>query len=393
MAFEWIHCVDNSCEQNVTDKSKSTEENLSSFIRSRIRRCEQDMGKVSKKKSRRDNRGSRRSNNDLESSTKKMTGENSSIILQDLNSMDLKKRSTAIMMFKDLLMQNLNNLSVVTKLTTNETLSSLSMRLIDSNSGIRQDAVRCFLAIARCGQKFAERIIDLGIHETIRKMLQEVSSSSSAADDEILDDLLRVVHLLTSHCPNTYSNDFGDLMSIALSNLTSHVSDSRRISFAEYVLNSSTNNALILSHDKIWNSLYSEIAKLVFTMTLSDESESSSNYFTVLLSAVMTNLLSSLPSLTLSEQLIAHILTILTDSLRIRQSLQHADVSGSSVDDSMVVDGSAAGEGQSHTVLASTATAANGLQLGKYKTLCMKVQQLNRIAFSVYLRRYEKVLF
>lgn len=340
------------------------------------------MGKVSKKKSRRDNRGSRRSNNDLESSTKKMTGENSSIILQDLNSMDLKKRSTAIVMFKDLLMQNLNNLSVVTKLTTNETLSSLSLRLIDSNSGIRQNAVRCFVAIARCGAKFAERIIDLGIHETIRKMLQEVSSSPSAADDEILDDLLRVVHLLTSHCPTTYSNDFGSLMSLALSNLIPNVSDSRRISFAEYILNSSTNNALIQSHDKVWDSLYSELAKIVVSLTLSDEAESSNNYFLVLLSAAMANLLSSLPSLTLSEQLITHILTILTGSVRIQHSFLSVDVSGSSVDDSMVVDGAVAtsGEEPPHTVSAitttATATAAySGLQLGKYKTLCMKVQQ------------------
>jgi hypothetical protein len=357
------------------------------------------MGKVSKKKSRRDNRGSRRSNNDLESSAKKMNGENSSIILQDLNSMDLKKRSTAIMMFKDLLMQNLNNLSVVTKLTSNETLSSLSMRLIDSNSGIRQDAVRCFLAIARCGQKFAGGIIDLGIHETIRKMLQEVSSASSAADDEILDDLLRVVHLLTSHCPSTYSNDFGSLLSLALSNLIPHVSDSRRISFAEYVLNSSTNIALIQSHDKIWDSLYLELAKIVVTMSLSDEAESSSNYFMVLLSAVMVNLLSSLPSLNLSEQLITHILTILTDSLRMQHGLLAVDVPGSSVDDSMVVDGAAAspaGEGLSNTVSTATATATaadyTGLQLGKFKTLCMKVQQ-SYCRDSLSFQHIRKVLF
>lgn len=327
------------------------------------------MGKFSKKKSRRDNRGSRRSNNDLESSNKKMTGENSSIILQDLNSMDLKKRSTAIMMFKDLLMQNLNNVSVVTKLTTNETLSSLSLRLIDSNSGIRHDAVRCFLAISRCGKIFTERIVDLGIHETIRKMLQEVSSSSSAADDELLDDLLRVVHLLTTHRPLTYSNDYGSLISLALSNLLPHITESRKISFAEYVLNSSTNITLIQSHDKVWDSLYSELAKIVSSMALSDEAESSSNYFAVLLSAVMANLLCSLPSLILSEQLVSHILSILTDSLLMPESALQVPVG--SVDDSMVVEGAAAvATAEEHVPPA----ASSGLLLGKYKTLCMKVQ-------------------
>ena len=125
------------------------------------------MGKVSKKKSRRDNRGSRRSNNDLEQSARKPTGESSSMILTEMTSMDLKKRLSAIIMYKDLLMQNLNNLTVITKLTTVEILSSLSLRLIDSVSGVRSEAVKCFLAVARCGTKFAEKIFFIRI-ENIR---------------------------------------------------------------------------------------------------------------------------------------------------------------------------------------------------------------------------------
>lgn len=337
------------------------------------------MGKVSKKKSRRDNRGSRRSNNDLEQSSRKPTGESSSMILTEMTSMDVKKRLSAIIMYKDLLMQNLNNLSVITKLTTVEILSSLSLRLIDSISGVRSEAVKCFLAVARCGTKFAEKIFDLGIHETIRKMLEELSASTSSSDDSIVDDLLCIVHLLSSHYPPTYSSSSSGLLSLAMSNLAPHVLDSRRISFAEYLVNSSTNYALVKSEEKVWSGLYIDISNFIEDKFLSEEPESIQNYLLVLLCSIMSNLLCLLPQPTLlhSEQPISFILQTLTDSLYIEQKMQPSNPPPSSVSSNccsndMAVDGAII-EIKSDKTATQTGYDSS-LHIGKYKILCLKVR-------------------
>jgi hypothetical protein len=330
------------------------------------------MGKVSKKKSRRDNRGSRRSNNDLEQSARKPMGENSSMILTEMTSMDPKKRLSAIIMYKDLLMQNLNNLTVITKLTTVEILSSLSLRLIDSSNGVRLEAVKCFLAVARCGAKFAERIFDLGIHETLRKMLEELSASTSSSDDTVVDDLLCIVHLLSSHYPPTYSSSSGSLLSLAMSNLAPHIIDTRRISFAEYLVNSSTNYTLVVSQEKVWAGLYIDMSNLIADKKLSEEPESMQNYLLVLLCSIMSNLLCSLPHPTVphSEQLMLSILNALTDSLHIEQkSLSPPTGSGCSND--MVVDGTII---EIKSEKAATPTVYDSLlNIGKYRILCLKV--------------------
>lgn len=337
------------------------------------------MGKVSKKKSRRDNRGSRRSNNDLEQPSKKQTGESSSIILTDLNSMDTKRRLTAIIMFKDLLMQNVNNSPVISKLATNETLSSLSLRLIDSNSNVRFEAVKCFLAISRCGAKFTEKITSMGIHDTINKMLQEVSSSSSSSDDELVDDLLCVVHLLSSHCPVEYSNCSSMLISLAISNLSPQLQTSRRKSFAEYILNCSTNEALITSQETLWANVFNEISALVSGCHLSDLTDSPSNYLLVLLCSVQANLLCSLPCplISHSEAHITHILRVLNGSLRIDvNSVPGAPASGAvnamQVDSDVAVP--AAG-GDETNILAQTQPVRN-FTMGKYETLCVKASKV-----------------
>ena len=315
------------------------------------------MGKASKKKSRRDHRGSRRNNDDLEHANKKQTGESSSAILTDLNSLDSAKRNSAIVMFKDLLMQNINNVTVIGKLATNETLSSLSLRLIDSNTGIRMQAVKCFLAIVRSGVKFAEKIVNLGIHETIRNMLIEVTSQPSSDSDEAIDDLLCIIYLLCLHYPSTYSNNSDALLSLALSNMSPGVPYSRRVSFSEYLSSCSSSTATVTAQQSAWGALYRELSAVISTQRLCLTSESPSDYLLVLQCAVVTNLLTAIPAIPHDEALIRHVLAILTDSLY----LSHASFSPPPTTDSMVVD---AGDTAAHVIDSS---------IGKYKSLSLKV--------------------
>ena len=326
------------------------------------------MGKASKKKSRRDNRGSRRSNDDLEHSNKKQSGEHSSIILTDLSSIDVRKRASAIEMFKDLLLQNLNNGTVMGKLTTNEILSSLSLRLIDSNAGVRWQAVKCFLAIVRSGVKFAERVVNLGIHDTIRRMLEEESSSGSTDNDDLIDDLLGVLNFLNLHCADIMGTSTIAVIALASSNLTGDVGESRRISFAEYLLNCSSSTSSVTAHTSLWLDLYLRLAQFSSSIPqLSHVSESRSDYLLVLVSAIMTNLLSRLPTITHSHSQISTIITILTESLH----LTHPSLFCSSSDQPE-------GDG-SMAVVSSDAAAVPFLSkdMGQYKTLSMKVTYTN----------------
>ena len=325
------------------------------------------MGKVSKKKSRRDNRGSRRSNEDLERTDKKQIGESSSIILTDLNSIDPKKRRSAIVMFKDLLLQNLNNVTVVGKLTTSEILSTLSLRLIDSNFAIRSQAVKCFLIITRCGVKFAEKIEHIGIHETIRRMLEEVALSASSESDEMIDDLLCTVHLLSIHCQNSFLGSADTLIALALSNLSDDNAIARKISFSEYLLNCSSDSSAVTAQQEIWANLYDQLSTILSAQQLSHSFESQSDYFLVLLSAVATNLLTSIPTLTRSEPVISKTLRILSESLYLQHVVAHAippDSADSDADSVMVISPSGT-EIQSEVM--------NSSSIGKYKTLTLKV--------------------
>ena len=325
------------------------------------------MGKASKKKSRRDNRGSRRSNEDLEHTDKKQIGENSSIILTDLNSIDPKKRRSAIVMFKDLLLQNLNNVTVVGKLTTSEILSTLSLRLIDSNFAIRSQAVKCFLIITRCGIKFAEKIVHLGIHETIRRMLEEVALSASSESDEMIDDLLCTVHLLSIHCQNAFLGSADTLMALALSNLSENNAIARKISFSEYLLNCSSDSSAVTARQQIWANLYEQLCNILSAQQLSHSLESYSDYFLVLLSAVATNLLTSIPTLPHSEPVISKILRILIESLHLQHVLAHTTLPHSADSDA----GSLMAIIPSETEIQSD--VINSSSIGKYKTLTLKV--------------------
>lgn len=171
------------------------------------------MGKVSKKKSRSINRGSRKSNEDLEHSRKNVTDNNSNnsqSILSNLNSIDIKKRLNAITMLSDLLSQHKKNAVILDKLISTETLSSLSMRIIDSNVSIRTLAIKCFLTITRCGIKYTEKIISLGIHQSILQMLYEISNSEQDFDisnDDLIDDILCIIRLLTLYYPLIFAEN------------------------------------------------------------------------------------------------------------------------------------------------------------------------------------------
>lgn len=324
-----------------------------------------EMGKASKKKSRRDNRGSRRSNEDLEHASKKQIGENSSIILTDLNSIDTKKRMSAIVMFKDLLIQNFNNVTVVGKLTTSDILSTLSLRLIDSNSAIRLQAVKCFLTISRCGLKFVEKIVHLGIHETLRRILEEVALSTSPESDEIIDDLLCIVYLLSMHCSKIILGSADALVALALSNLSFGVVDARKISFAEYLLNCSSDSSAVAAHQKVWINVYEKLSIIVSAQRLSHSLESLSDYFLVLLSAVATNLITSIPTLPHFEPVISNILMVLIDSLYLQHPSVNVPPLSSDNDSSMVV--------VLPTETGNQSIAVDSFSMGKYKTLTLKV--------------------
>lgn len=267
------------------------------------------MGKVSKKKSRRDNRGSRRNNEEMETNRKQST-ESSSTILTNLNSIDVKKRMSGLAMFKDLLYQNLKSTSAVDKLTSVEVLSSLSIRIIDSNNEIRFETIKCFLAIVRCGQKFAEKIADTGVLQNLLNILDEMCSMDISlnvkGNNDVINDLLSIIKVMNLHSL-VHSNNTESLLLLAVRNLTSS-SESRRIIFAEYLLNISTKIS-ITSHSLHWSKIGTEILNI-----LSSNSKKSEN-LSVLLSSIMINLYIYHPS-TINNDIIT-ILKILINNLNL----------------------------------------------------------------------------
>lgn len=269
------------------------------------------MGKVSKKKSRRDNRGSRRNNEDMEQSNKKQSTESSSTILSNLNSIDAKKRMSGLSMFSDLLYQNLKNSTAVDKLTSAEILSSLSIRIIDSNNEIRFKTIKCILAIVRCGQKFAEKIADMGVYQNLMNILDEMCSMDISVNinenNEVINDLLSIIKVMNLYTL-VHFNTMESLLLLAVRNISSSL-ESRRIIFAECLLNLSTKIS-ITSQSSRWAKIGTEISTIIST------ERNTSEYLSVILSSIMVNLMIFLPS-TMNQNNNFNILEILIKSLNL----------------------------------------------------------------------------
>ena len=97
-------------------------------------------------------------------------------------------------MLNGLLMQNQTRPVALDKLTCPETLSALSVRLLDACSEVVQQTVLCLTTMARIGRKFVEKLCSVGIDSTVVRLLSEsMLLRSSPVDNVPQSTLLNII--------------------------------------------------------------------------------------------------------------------------------------------------------------------------------------------------------
>ena len=119
-------------------------------------------------------------------------------VVSKLNSLDAQKRLAALIMLHDLLIQNQWRPRALVKLASRETLTALSVRLLDANVDVMKQAVLCVTTMCRLkAAGVADQVHAMGIDATAVRLLSD-ASRSMAPDDAVFCMLLELVHVVYS---------------------------------------------------------------------------------------------------------------------------------------------------------------------------------------------------
>ena len=106
-------------------------------------------------------------------------------------------------MLNDLLMQNQSRPVALDKLTCSETLSALSVRLLDARLEVVQQTLLCLSTMSRIGEKYIDKLGTVGIDSTVVRLFSEwmpLPTSSinndSSHDATLLNIIVEVVKLM-----------------------------------------------------------------------------------------------------------------------------------------------------------------------------------------------------
>lgn len=117
-----------------------------------------------------------------------MTNDAKSIYV-DLVSLDEKRRQRACQLLSSIYDRNANNFNAINKMTTPEILSKLCMRLVDSSTPIRVDALRAVTGVAMCQHpELIGRMMECGIIDIVMSLTTETCTTMS--DEKYLVELL-----------------------------------------------------------------------------------------------------------------------------------------------------------------------------------------------------------
>lgn len=161
-------------------------------------------------------------------------------IVVKLGSMDSKKRLAALVMLNDLLVQNSSRSMALEKLTEPDTLSALSVRLLDTSIEVVQQTILCLVTISRMGKLYVEKLSLIGLDVTIVRLLsQSLSTIDTALTGEgtnvqrtIPFLLLELVKVMFTNSPSFARSKKDSIATMILQNSSKLVS---HINVAEFV--------------------------------------------------------------------------------------------------------------------------------------------------------------
>lgn len=268
-----------------------------------------------------------------------------SAIIIKLNSIDSNKRLGALIMLNDLLIQNQSRPVALEKLTCSETLSALSVRLLDANSQVVQQTVLCLTTMSRIGREFIEKLGTVGITSAVVRLLSEsmllLSPSSvdhNAPQNTLLHILLELVRVMFVSSAIFVENQGFSVVSLILQHalkLQLHVT------VAEFVYELTLADSTIcqkLYDGQLHSQLISALHLTPVDVAANDDSRRSVHevYHDTLLSATLFCVLSSSAQKT-RDDIFSHLLQKLVDRIRLRR-----EALTSSSCTSMLVDSAAA---------------------------------------------------
>ena len=119
-------------------------------------------------------------------------------VVAKLNSLDAQKRLAALIMLHDLLIQNQWRPEALTKLASQETLTALSVRLLDTNVDVMKQTVLCLTTMCRLEAAVADRVHAMGIDTTAVQLIASASTGGGGGggDDTATCMLLELVHVV-----------------------------------------------------------------------------------------------------------------------------------------------------------------------------------------------------
>lgn len=192
------------------------------------------MGKAAKSKSRQ----TRRTDSDGVGNLSSVGGNNAMNttpgIVVKLGSIDSKKRLGALVMLNDLLIQNAARSMALGKLTEPETLSALSVRLLDTSVEVVHQTIICLVTISRMGKLYVEKLSFIGLDVTIVRLLSQSLSTIDADQTDVGSNiqrsipflLLELVKVMFTNAPSFARSKSDSIATMILQNsskLVSHI--------------------------------------------------------------------------------------------------------------------------------------------------------------------------
>ena len=161
-------------------------------------------------------------------------------IVVKLGSIDSKKRLGALVMLNDLLIQNATRSMALGKLTEPETLSALSVRLLDTSIEVVQQTILCLITISRMGKLYVEKLSSIGLDVTVVRLLSQslstidtvLTGESETVQRTIPFLLLELVKVMFTNAPSFAKSKRDPIATMILQNNSKLVS---HINVAEFV--------------------------------------------------------------------------------------------------------------------------------------------------------------
>ena len=230
-------------------------------------------------------------------------------IVVKLGSIDSKKRLGALVMLNDLLIQNSARSMALGKLTEPETLSALSVRLLDTSIEVVQQTIICLITISRMGKLYVEKLSLIGLDVTIVRLLSQSLSTidiiqtgeaGSNVQRSIPFLLLELVKVMFTNAPSFAKSKRDSIATMILQNSSKLVSHINVAEFVCELLSITTVDSAVLCRQLYDGQLHGTVkAALVLSPNHTTAEEAANNEITTaalcldtLLSAILLNLLS-----------------------------------------------------------------------------------------------------